>query len=146
MNWTVDDQPTIDFTGEEGDGESGGGSGGGGGNVEDVSSETYNNGESLKIEYADGSADKHIPLSFVDDVSMSTYGAQDALKVEYSSGAADKYITLPYIEGITINGMNGSTSTSTGERSSFTFQNYGNSNVRFTCNASGVIEVGVFYT
>lgn len=145
VDWTIPDHPIINVEATEGGG-SGGGGGGGGGNVEDVSSETYQGGESLKIEYADGSADKHIPLSFVDDVSMDTYQSQDALKIEYSSGAADKYITLPYIEGITINGMSGSTSTSTGEHSSFTFQSAVNSNVRFTCSANGTIQVGVYYT
>ena len=144
VDWTLDDHPIINVEIPENEG-CGGGSGGGG-NVDDVSSETYQGGESLKVEYADGTADKHIPLSFVDDVSMSTYQGQDALKVEYSSGAQDKYITLPYVEGVTINGVNNNTTTSTGVKSSFTFQKMGGSNVRFTCNASGVIQVGVFYT
>ena len=119
VDWTLDDHPTITLE-EDSDGSSSGGGDGGGGNVEDVSMETYQNGDSLLIEYADGSADKHIPLSYVKDVSQATYQGGPALKVEYSSDANDKYIPLSAGGGGEVqftgtNGIDGSLS------SAFTF-------------------------
>jgi hypothetical protein len=101
VDWTLDDHPTIirSDTSQESNGDSGGG---GGGNVDDVSMETYQSGDSLLIEYADGTADKHIPLSYVKDVSSDTYQSEPALKIEYSSGTQDKYI--PISTGVTFNG------------------------------------------
>lgn len=142
--WPTDDHPVINVTIPEGASEGGGGSGGGG-NVDDVASETYQGGESIKVVYADGSQDGHIPLSFVDDVSKTTYLSADALQVSYSSGAQDKYIQLPYIEGVTVYGKSANTTTNTGERKTFTFQSATNSNVRFTCSPDGTVTVGVYY-
>lgn len=80
VTWPTDDHPTIDCTAKEGEGGSGG-SGGSGGRVDDVTSETYQGGDSIKVTYADGSPDGHIPLSFVEDVSKTTYLSSDALQI-----------------------------------------------------------------
>ena len=98
VDWTIPDHPVINVDIPETE-SGGGGGGGGGGNVEDVSSETYQGGESFKVEYADGSADGHIPLSFVKDVSSETYQGGPAIKVDYSNGDQSAHIPLPSSSG-----------------------------------------------
>ena len=138
VNWVAPDTPQIDAEATES--EEGGG--GGGGNVDDVTSETYQGGESIKVEYADGSADGHIPLSFVKDVSSATYQSKPALKVEYSSGAQDKYIQLPESGGaVQFTGTDGTTSS---ESDAFTFQSMSDSNVVVKCRGTN-IQIGVYY-
>ncbi len=134
VDWTIPDHPVIDVDIPET--ESGGGGGGGGGNVEDVTSETYNNGESIKVEYADGSADGHIPLSFVKDVSSETYQGEPALKVEYSNGNQPAHIPM----SVQFTGTSGTTN----QAASFTFSKQSNSNVTITCSGTD-IKIGVYY-
>lgn len=105
VDWTIPDHPVINVDIPET--ESGGGGGGGGGNVEDVSSETYQGGESIKVEHSDGSADTHIPLSFVKDVSSETYQGSPSIKVEYSNGNADGHIPLPSVSTDTVDVITG---------------------------------------
>ena len=61
MNWTVDDQPTIDFTGEEGDGE--GGSGADISAVYDVVPSTSGSQSGIGIQYVDARTDTFIPFT-----------------------------------------------------------------------------------
>lgn len=61
MNWTVDDQPTIDFTGEEGNGE-GGESGGEVSAVYDVVSSTSGSQSGIEIQYVDARPESFIPF------------------------------------------------------------------------------------
>ena len=63
MNWTVDDQPTIDFTGEEGDGESGGGSGADVSAVYDVVPSTSGSQSGIEIQYLDARTESFIPFT-----------------------------------------------------------------------------------
>ena len=135
VSWPAPDTPQIDSAASESEG------GGGGGRVDDVSSETYQNGESLLIEYVDDTPDKHIPLSFVKDVSSATYQSKPALKVEYSSGAQDKYIELPSGGGdVQFTGTTGTTN----EDTSFTFASANDSNVTVNCRGT-TITIGVYY-
>ena len=69
MNWTVDDQPTIDFTGEEGDGE-GGGSGGEVSAVYDVVSSTSGSQSGIEIQYVDARPESFIPFGGDGQVSF----------------------------------------------------------------------------
>ena len=105
VTWPAPDTPQIDAEATESEG---GGGGDGGGNVEDVSSETYQNGESLLIEYADDTPDAHIPLSFVKDVSSDTYQNGESLKVEYSNGNADAHIPLSFVKDVSSETYQGS--------------------------------------
>lgn len=134
VDWTIPDHPVIDVDIPET--ESGGGGGDGGGNVEDVTSETYQGGESIKVEYADGSADGHIPLSFVKDVSSETYQGGPALKVEYSNGNQPEHIPM----GVQFTGTSGTTN----QAASFTFSKQSNCNITVTCNGTD-IKLGVYY-
>ena len=138
VDWTIPDHPVIDVDIPET--ESGGGGGGGGGNVEDVTSETYNNGESIKVEYADGSADGHIPLSFVKDVSSETYQGGPALKVDYSNGDQSAHIPLSGGGNVQFTGTTGTTN----QAASFTFSKQSNCNITITCNGTD-IKLGVYY-
>lgn len=138
VDWTIPDHPVINVDVPET--ESGGGGGGGGGNVEDVSSETYQGGESIKVEYADGSADGHIPLSFVKDVSPETYQGGPALKVDYSNGDQSAHIPLSGGGNVKFSGTSGTTN----EGTSFTFSKQSNSNVTITCSGTD-IKIGVYY-
>lgn len=67
VNWTVDDQPTIDFTGEEGGG-SGGGSGGGG--VYDVFPSTSDGVDGIGVDYIRAKPDSFIPFPSMAGVSF----------------------------------------------------------------------------
>ena len=62
MNWTVDDQPTIDFTGEEGDGESGGGSPDVSA-VFDVVPSTSGSQSGIEVQYVDARTETFIPFT-----------------------------------------------------------------------------------
>lgn len=137
VDWTIPDHPVIDVDIPET--ESGGGGGDGGGNVEDVTSETYQGGESIKVEYADGSADGHIPLSFVKDVSSETYQGEPALKVEYSNGNQPSHIPMAGGD-VKFTGTSGTTNQAT----SFTFSKQSNCNITVTCNGTD-IKLGVYY-
>lgn len=138
VSWPAPDTPQVDAKASESGG--GGGGGEGGGRVDDVTSETYQGGESIKVEYADGSADGHIPLSFVDDVSSATYQGGPALKVEYSSGAQDKYIPLSGGGSVQFSGTSGTTNQGT----SFTLSKQSNCNITITCSGTD-IKFGVYY-
>lgn len=61
MNWTVDDQPTIDCTAEEGDGESGGGTPDVSA-VYDVVASTSGSQSGIEVQYVDARTKTFIPL------------------------------------------------------------------------------------
>ena len=69
VNWTVDDQPTIDFTGEEGDGEGGGGSPDISA-VYDVVPSTSGSQSGIGIQYVDARTDTFIPFTGGSGVSF----------------------------------------------------------------------------
>lgn len=75
MNWTVDDQPTIDFTGEEGDGE-GGGSGGEVSAVYDVVPSTSGSQSGIEIQYVDSRTETFIPFT---DAGVSFIGTDNTV-------------------------------------------------------------------
>lgn len=60
VNWTVDDQPTIDFTGGEGGGGGGGGSGNG---VYDVFASTSNGVDGIGVDYIDSRPESFISFT-----------------------------------------------------------------------------------
>ena len=67
VNWTVDDQPTIDCTANGGDG-SGGGSGGGG--VYDVFPSTSDGVDGIGVDYIRAKPDSFIPFPSMAGVSF----------------------------------------------------------------------------
>lgn len=72
MNWTVDDQPTIDCTAEEGDGESGGGSPDVSA-VFDVVPSTSGSQSGIEVQYVDARAETFIPIGG----SVTFYGTDN---------------------------------------------------------------------
>ena len=98
VNWTVDDQPTIDCTAEEGDGESGGG--GDVSAVYDVTESTSGSSSGITIEYVDARADKFIAfptaseVSAVYDVVAATSGSQSGISIQYVDARADTFIPI----------------------------------------------------
>ena len=100
MNWTVDDQPTIDCTAEEGDGE--GGSGGGVDGVEDVTWDSTN--EQLKVSYTDPTKNDSyidIPIKFNGTDSSSGSNKEWTFYSESDSNVTVK-ITGGYPTGLRI--------------------------------------------
>lgn len=138
VDWSIPDHPVINV--DIPDEGSGGDGGGGGGNVEDVTSETYQGGESIDVKYADGSPDGHIPLSFVKDVSSETYQGNPSLKVDYSDGSQSAHIQLPSGGNVQFTGTTGTTN----QDNSFTFSSAANANVTVTCSGTGIV-IGVYY-
>ena len=67
MNWTVDDHPTIDFTGEEGGGSGGGGGGDG---VYDVFASTSDGVDGIGVDYIRAKPDSFIPFPSMAGVSF----------------------------------------------------------------------------
>lgn len=133
VSWPAPDTPQVDANAQ-----GGGGGGGGGGNVDDVTAETYQGGESIKVEYANGGSAGHIPLSFVKDVQQTTYQGGPALEVTFSDGSSATYI--PLSSAVKFAGTSGTTS----KTDAFTISSASNARVTATCNGSG-ITLGVYY-
>ena len=74
MNWTVDDQPTIDCTAEEGDGESGGGSPDVSA-VYDVVQSTSGSQSGIEVQYVDARTETFIP--FPSGGAVTFYGTDN---------------------------------------------------------------------